>query len=385
MEMELAAAGAQAIDAAGALGKTAAMAVSCRALPKRMERLGAGLITAAIAAGAIVMASAAVLPSSLPARYRHHFWTKDHGLPDQCVLAIAQTRDGYLWIGTAAGLARFDGVTFAHFNLANMPELASDKIMALAADRDGSLWIGTTKNLVRHSSQGTQSWVIGRTGDEEIRALSPAMENGVWVSTRFDIRLFHDGAWVPLPAVEHGRQPWVHGIAAGPDGRLWTGYKTGLYQYDPRTDQRGPDLLVPQDPSGTQLAARGDAPGAEPSVPEVGLKPLFHGLLPVGPDTCWAYRAGPDTHFLMRWQNRQWTAWEVPQPAGLDGYFTPLFLDRAESLWMSAGRHGLHRFRDGRFTRYRQADGLSDDWVLCGLEDREGNLWFGTFTEGLNR
>ena len=70
-------------------------------------------------------------------------WSTESGLPQNSVNAIAETREGYLWIGTREGLARFDGVSFASFDARNTPEIKNSSITALCADRDGSLWIGT--------------------------------------------------------------------------------------------------------------------------------------------------------------------------------------------------------------------------------------------------
>ena len=66
--------------------------------------------------------------------YRFDTWKVEQGLPQNQVQTILQTRDGYLWIGTRFGLARFDGVRFTTFTLANMPAMVSDNCVALAED-----------------------------------------------------------------------------------------------------------------------------------------------------------------------------------------------------------------------------------------------------------
>ena len=82
-------------------------------------------------------------------QYRVRCWTSEDGLPQNAVKALAQTRDGYLWVGTLKGLARFDGVRFTLSDHNNTPELAHDSINALAADlRAGGLWIGTGSGLL---------------------------------------------------------------------------------------------------------------------------------------------------------------------------------------------------------------------------------------------
>ena len=79
-------------------------------------------------------------------QYTHTIWTEEHGLPQDTIHAITQTKDGYLWVGTDEGLAQFDGYEFTVFNKEN-GSLPSDSINALWASSDGSLWIGTVGGL----------------------------------------------------------------------------------------------------------------------------------------------------------------------------------------------------------------------------------------------
>src|SRR4051794_8420612 len=69
-------------------------------------------------------------------------WQTDDGLPHNTIQAITQTTDGYLWVGTREGLARFDGHQFVVFDAKNTPEIKGRLVFALCAARDGSLWIG---------------------------------------------------------------------------------------------------------------------------------------------------------------------------------------------------------------------------------------------------
>lgn len=82
-------------------------------------------------------------PARSITQYTHAVWQDRDGLPQNTVQAIVQTRDGYLWLGTEAGLARFDGARFVVFDQSNTPELRHSNVTALCEGRDGSLWIGT--------------------------------------------------------------------------------------------------------------------------------------------------------------------------------------------------------------------------------------------------
>jgi ligand-binding sensor domain-containing protein len=85
------------------------------------------------------------------ASYSRRVWQSADGLPEDFAQALAQTPDGYLWIGTSGGLVRFDGVRFAVFHRATEPAFRDDSVYALLVTRDGTLWAGTEGGgLVRY-------------------------------------------------------------------------------------------------------------------------------------------------------------------------------------------------------------------------------------------
>src|SRR5882762_506281 len=86
--------------------------------------------------------------------YARHVWRTQDGLPENRIRAISQTPDGYLWIGTSGGLARFDGVRFVVYARFNTPSMTDDNIRALAVARDGSLWVATDGGGLLHFQDG---------------------------------------------------------------------------------------------------------------------------------------------------------------------------------------------------------------------------------------
>jgi ligand-binding sensor domain-containing protein len=91
-------------------------------------------------------------------------WSTKQGLPQSSATAVTQSRDGYLWIATFKGLARFDGLHFKVFDRENVPEMPGSAIVNLQLDRRNRLWVSTTKGMV-------------------------CLENGVWrQQTRFSTR-----------------------------------------------------------------------------------------------------------------------------------------------------------------------------------------------------
>src|SRR4051812_14449986 len=97
------------------------------------------------------VASAADLPI---APYAIETWTTANGLPQNSVTAMAQTVDGYLWMGTFSGLVRFDGAQFTVFDQENVPALRSSQIRDLYADRQGRLWIMDLAGGISRLEQG---------------------------------------------------------------------------------------------------------------------------------------------------------------------------------------------------------------------------------------
>ena len=95
---------------------------------------------------------AALNPSKALTQYSISHWTQEQGLPQNTISAIAQTADGYLWLGTDEGLARFDGYEFVVFSR-DTGKLPSNSILALVAGPDGALWIGTPSGLTEYRNR----------------------------------------------------------------------------------------------------------------------------------------------------------------------------------------------------------------------------------------
>src|SRR6478609_1024111 len=118
-------------------------------------------------------------PRSIQEDYFHRSWNRENGLPDNQVSSILQTRDGYLWIATSSGLARFDGIRFVVFNEANTPELGSDFCSALAEDNAGGLWITTEAGFVLRTAHGFKRFPV-QCDAAIFRPLAAARLGGAW-------------------------------------------------------------------------------------------------------------------------------------------------------------------------------------------------------------
>jgi signal transduction histidine kinase/ligand-binding sensor domain-containing protein/CheY-like chemotaxis protein len=314
------------------------------------RRLGGVLL--AVAALAVPLRG--LDPRKPIAHYSHRVWHTVDGLPQDSVRAIAQTRDGYLWLGTQAGLARFDGEHFTVFDPSNSP-LQHGHVLALCASRDGSLWIGMgdSGGLYRWRAETgiTQMW-----SGSNVRALFEDRDGLLWAGTQQKGLLRWSGA-APhrLQVVQSAFLDDVRAITQDRSGDLWFGsHGKGLVRYDGKTFQR--------------FAA------AE------GFPSLVWALFPDPDGSLWV---GTRDHGLIRVSGRKWQHLAIRD--GLVGdVILALSGDRDGSIWIGTDGGGLSRYRSGRLESYNTTSGLSGDIVRAILEDREGNIWLGTAGAGLN-
>src|SRR6185369_12264710 len=158
-------------------------------VPSRRGPLRSGrALRAALAAALLVLAASparALDPRKSITQYALQVWKTENGLPQNTVQAIAQTRDGYLWLGTERGLVRFDGVQFTVFDKGNTPGLQSGNTQVLYEDRAGNFWIGTSGGLHLMREGRIAASFTSRDGlrSNRIVAICEDRKGAIWVGT----------------------------------------------------------------------------------------------------------------------------------------------------------------------------------------------------------
>jgi signal transduction histidine kinase/ligand-binding sensor domain-containing protein/CheY-like chemotaxis protein len=289
-------------------------------------------------------------------QYGHKVWTTANGLPHNSVRAIAQTPDGYLWVATSNGLARFDGVSFTVFTPANAPGLLTDRLTALAAASDGALWIGTTgEGVIRYRDGKFQQAAASELPDRIVRALDADSAGVVWIGTEMGLSKY-EGGKLSIVFTSGNRELGVHCLFEYPAGTMWAGTNSGLKKIEHGAI--------------TSYSVKDGMPG----------------------DPVWGLAEGPNGEL-----------WVGTRPGGLSvlrhGHFhnyternglthnaiIALKRDRDGNLWIGTDGGGLNRFSNGKFTSYQTREGLSNQVIRCIYEGREGSLWLGTAGGGLNQ
>ena len=146
-------------------------------------------------------------------------WKTEDGLPDNAVTAVVQTHDGYLWVGTYGGLARFDGAHFTVFNSANTPALQSDRVTSLFEDAKGTLWIGHERgDLTCYHDGQFEAQAVHETGARrKITAIGADQDGDIWMlNEEGTLVRARDGATCALP-----NNDGVAQLAQDGRGRLW--------------------------------------------------------------------------------------------------------------------------------------------------------------------
>lgn len=362
--------------------------------------------------GLVAVPAMALDPAKLPSQYIHHRWQDE--LPQSHVQDIVQTRDGYLWIATQEGLARFDGRRFVVFTARNAG-LDSDFIRVLHEDSDGGLWIGTRGGgLSRYARGRFEKIDAPALVAASVHALAVDPTNALWVGTadqglwRRDDRGWHRVGEAGFPAdtvlalLADGDDLWVgtrkHGLWRHRDGELER-YSLGAVaggaggENDRLGELRralGEDSILSllRDRRGTLwvgtlghgLAELGASPrlfGVGDGLPSPAVKALLEdedGILWVG-----TYGGG-----LARRAADGWLGWGAEDGLGSDVVLS-LFEDRESSLWIGTEGGGLDRLMDATFTPFGVSEGLGANYVWTVLAGRDGELWIGTEGGGLAR
>lgn len=321
------------------------------------------LLATAPAAASVEMLDLGDLSKPSLSQLRVDSWQTEQGLPLNTVQSVYQTRAGHLWVGTAGGLARFDGVRFTTFDVPDMPELTARPIFGFHEDAAGTLWIGNHTGVLRY-----------RDGKFE--------------------RLF--GA-----EVTERRRVWSFAEAA--DGVMWMASENGLVRWKPGKEGK-PDIKVYKvadglptirlrsltfDKAGTLWIATsggGLVSFANDKFSVLDTKNGFPNqevrqVIADPKGGVWAATAGGGLAQITEGRIKVFT---VKDGLPTD-QLTALAWGKQGELWIGTWGAGVTRMRDGQFSTLSSAGGLAGDQIWSLHVDTEGSVWVGTWVGGLNR
>ena len=310
-------------------------------------------------------------PQKLISQFTHTSWTAKDGVPGP-VRAIAQTPDGYLWLGTEAGLYRFDGLHFVAWEPGSGEQTLGSSVWSLCTSRDGGLWIGFSSGGISQLRNGHLKNYSRADGvpDGGILSIVEDGNGSIWAGGQYGLTKLDSGRWRQVGAESGYPAPGAQVLFVDRRGTLWVatdGLSFGLSRDPVRRN-----TILSLAPNAKSFVATRESVGQ-----------------------VWMMAEAPDGDVWIADTTGRTVRPIVTRPtsqAGIRIGAEPLcvLFDRDRSLWIGADQRGLRRLVDvtqpqkAVLDQPRAREGLSSDRVYSALEDREGNLWFGT-AGGLDR
>jgi PAS domain S-box-containing protein len=300
-------------------------------------------------------------------QFYHTAWSEKDGAPSQ-VSALAQTTDGYLWIGSARGLFRFDGVKFEEYQPQPGVELPSHNIYSLMATPDGGLWIAFRPIGTGFLKNGSLT-VLTRPEempDSPIHSFALDHDGRLWAGTETGLELRQGTRWTLIGNDWNLPPEMVRDILVDSEGTLWVAnMKTIAFL------RRGSKTFVPTGAAGKDVITLAQAPNGRVWFSD------YNGVLRPVP---------------IPGKNS-----EVEDPAIVLNNLHKFIFDHDGALWVTRLDSGLVRIRypeklgnrklgaqDPELESFSEKDGFTAGLAAEILEDREGNVWVGS-TKGLDR
>ena len=294
-----------------------------------------------------VVCAFALDPIRSPEQYKFDRWAEGQGLPYLSIRALLQTADGYLWVGTRGGLARFDGVVFKAFTTASQPQLEDDGILSLCEDGEGRIWIGTNRGVVWYNHGEWSRPILANGLDaDRISVLFCDKDGSMLIGGSEGLFRYWWGKCAPYSLPDGESPARLNAICRLSNGDLFLSGKR-FYQVQPH------DTHVYTVEEGLAY------------VETTSLVPDREGGLWIG--------TSRGLNYYKDGKLRTFTT-EDGLPSNV---IRSLQLDRDSNLWVGT-TGGLTRWAGGVFQRMAGEDEDMLNSVRCMVEDREGNLWGGT-------
>jgi signal transduction histidine kinase/ligand-binding sensor domain-containing protein len=339
--------------------------------------------------------------SAAAIQYHIDVWTTENGLPQNIIRDICQTPDGYLWLATHDGMARFDGVRFVIFNRSTTPGIGGNRFTSLYCTANGEFWAGTETNGLTRYSKGKFTTYTAQQGlpANEIPAVIGDDAGHIWALSRTSIVQWNETGFqlMELPAEESGRNYFPFGRSGfwciqGNTLHLFIRGQFFHYPLPPGWPHVAP-ARAGQDLSGAIWLTDASGRFAKLSGGRWSTIPRAHKEQ--APSSNWADLAST---YRDSWGN----VWEINIGSDSAAYllealslplhghlqritFNSFFEDREGSIWLTTDGQGLYRLRRQTITTLSTEDGLPDRNVYPIYQDREGVIWIGTWNGGLAR
>ncbi len=280
-----------------------------------------------------------------------------NGLPSDSVTTLLQTRDGFLWVGTTLGLARFDGVKFTERKLVFSPTNHPMRITALCEDTQGHLWIGTQQSGLFELAQGKVRHFTRDQGllDDYITSLAAGDKGLVWLGTKSGLNLWTGERFQSFTVEDGLSDEFVASVNVARSGAVWITTRVGMCRF----------LDGHITPFDLQTKSQGRSPE-------------YLGAYEDRRGNLWAFG---DTYLINLAEGKRFNYFRNSESTSVRIW--SLCEGRDGRLWIGTSGRGLFCFEDNSFQPVPLAANRWPYDVRALCEDNEANLWLGTFGGGL--
>lgn len=323
-------------------------------------------------------------------------YSTESGLAQSQVTSIMQDKNGYLWLGTFAGLSKYDGRKFVNYSIQS--GLIDNLIFSLAVDKSIGIWIGTLGGLNYYNGESFKTYLFKPSmADNAVNAIAQDSEGNLWLATDGSGVCKFNGKTFEYFTVENGlADNNVRAVCIDASGNIWFGTKNGICYYDGRIFRKlNENIRQPINVSHVFMDRH-----QKMWVSTFG-EGVYHydgksfrnysendGLI-----SNWIRSAVEDSEgniwFASRWGLAKFDGkafMNFTESEGLPLNSTNVvFEDKEKNIWIGSDGKGLYKFLGETFTYITTKDKLSSNLVLSILEDSENSLWFSTFDKGITK
>ncbi len=334
-----------------------------------------------------------------PLRAQHYNfinYSTESGLAQSQVRAIAQDRNGFLWLGTMAGLSKYDGKKFINYSIQN--GLINNQIFSLAVDRKMGLWIGTMGGLNFFDGRKFSSYLFkDEMAENIVNAIAQDRSGALWLATDgAGLCRFSEGEFSYFTETEGIAGNTVRALCVDKNGTLWIGTKNGICFYtDGKFGRLDTNIVQPHNVShifmdkqkhlwfstfgegvyeydGSTFKNYNESQGL--------INDWIRSAIEDSDGNIWfAAKFG-----LCKFDGQDFMRFTEAEGLPVDNT-NIVFEDKERNIWIGSDGKGLCKFLGETFTYLTTKDGLSSNIVLSVLEDKDNNLWFSTFGKGITK
>jgi signal transduction histidine kinase/ligand-binding sensor domain-containing protein len=325
--------------------------------------------------------------SAACAQYRSTQWTADSGLPQNSVRGIVQTPDGYIWVATLNGVAKFDGIRFTVFDKSNTPGITNSRFGAMSRGAGGDLWLASEDgNIVRfHDGRFTTLNEGNGVKPHSVGAITADPEGNVWIQA--DRKVYR---WLEKKRRFERESFSTDKLHFNP--LWWVG--TGFWALSDDTVtcfSRGRSYVFKLPASFKPETIRGVAYGADGKL----WISTVNGQLTQLSDGKYEVVADPFFSKLLDFEGANWQVsvsqhlertLTYPSADTIRGIrYNVIVRDNERNLWVGSEYEGLFRIQKQSIETISTVQGLASDNVYPVLRGHDGDVWVGSWPAGLTR